>query len=336
MKRKLIITNIPAFYKINLFNEVNKDVHLTVVFTDANEADRNNDFIKGDMEFEHYFLEGSFIAKFVQLIRILNKRSIGELILGHWDSLLLILLAFISPKKKNSFIVESSYFESTTGGWKGCVKKAFISRISKVYVSGKSQKMILDNLDYNGVIVVTKGVGVFNYIKQPSFERREVVKNFLYVGRFVDVKNLKFLISVFKKLPHLNLYLAGFGEQEEELKSMAGGNVEFLGAVENRKLPAIYQEMDVFVLPSKIEPWGLVVEEALNNGLPVLLSDRVGCTEEIIDDSNGVIFHYNSEEDFIKAINRITDVDFYNSLRRNISKMDFEKIEKEQIACYVK
>lgn len=335
MKHKIIVTNIPAFYKINLYNEVSKSVKLTAVYTDINESDRNKDFVNGNMNFEHHFLEGSSLRKFYRLVSILRKEY-DELIIGYWDSIMLILIVFFSPMKKNSFVLESSYLESNTSGLKGCVKRAFLRRISKVYASGKSQQKILEKLDYRKEIVITKGVGVFNYIPQPKFARRDHVKNFLYVGRFVEVKNLKFLISVFNNLPHLNLYLVGFGEQEEELKSMAKENIEFLGAVDNKKLYSVYQSMDVFVLPSKIEPWGLVVEEALNNGIPVLLSDRVGCVEEIVNDSNGIIFRYDDEIDLINAIKRLTDIEFYNSLRKNISMMNFKQIEKEQIACYVK
>ena len=93
--------------------------------------------------------------------------------------------------------------------------------------------------------------------------------------------------------------------------------------------------MDVFVLPSKVEPWGLVVEEALNNGIPVIVSDRVGCAEEIINNSNGLIFHYNDKNEFVAAINKMAEIDFYNRLRKNISKLNFEEIEQAQIACYV-
>ena len=67
--------------------------------------------------------------------------------------------------------------------------------------------------------------------------------------------------------------MVGFGRIEAQLKAAAGKNIKFIGAVDNKDLPAVYRANDVFVLPSVSETWGLVVEEALNNGLPVLLSD---------------------------------------------------------------
>lgn len=334
MKRKIIVTNIPAFYKIRLYNEVNKKVSLLVIFTDAIESDRNQDFVNGSIDFEYKILKGSIFKKVLSALALVNSEDYDELILGGWDQIVLWILALIFPKCKNSLFLESSYFESRLNGIRGFLKRLFIKRLSKIYASGKSQRTITDNLGFKGETLITKGVGVFNYIPQPPYKPKSEVSKFLYVGRFVDVKNLKFLISVFNELPQFSLYLAGFGDQEQELKDLSKNNIYFLGSIENKKLSAIYQQMDVFVLPSKVEPWGLVVEEALNNGIPVIVSDRVGCAEEIIDHSNGLIFHYNDKEALVAAIYKMTNIDFYNSLRKNISKINFDEIEQAQIACY--
>ena len=216
-------------------------------------------------------------------------------------------------------------------------QKIFIRNIrKKAYVSGAGQRRLIEDLRFKGEIVETKGVGVFNYVEQPQYEPRTQVRNFLYVGRLTAVKNLPFLINAFKNRLDLTLNIVGFGELEEYLKSIAGDNVNFIGAVDNKKLPQVYQENDVFVLPSEIEPWGLVVEEALNNGAPVLVSDRVGCGPEIVNESNGLVFKFDSEEDLLSKIDRISQIDYYNELRKNISELDFAEIERRQIECYLK
>lgn len=332
---KIVVTNIPAFYKINLYNAVNKKEKLFVIFTDGIEDDRNKDFISGNLEFEYEILKGSTLQKAKRAIKIIKSHEHKELILGYWDSIILWILAFMSPRRKNAFIVESSYYESTVFGIKGLVKRLFVSRLSKVYASGKAQRKITDDLGFKGTTIITKGVGVFNYVPQPPYIEKEQVRNFIYVGRFVEVKNLKHLISVFNSLPQYNLYLAGFGEQEEELKALAKENTHFLGAVNNKELPNLYQKMDVFVLPSKSEPWGLVVEEALNNGLPVIVSDRVGCAEEIIDETNGIVFKLDEPSALNAAIVRMAEPSKYNYYRKNISQMNFEEIENKQIECYL-
>jgi glycosyltransferase involved in cell wall biosynthesis len=109
-----------------------------------------------------------------------------------------------------------------------------------------------------------------------------------------------------------------------------------LGAVPNKQLTKVYQEHDVFVLPSYSEVWGLVVEEALNNGLPVIVSSRVGCTDEIIEDGrNGLIFKNNDADSLLSCIHRIQNVDLYNKMRKHISELDFVEIERAQAQCYI-
>ena len=311
-------------------------VEIFVIYTNDGAEERNKDFFNGEMNYDYRFLSKNKIIRLWQLSRIIMSLSYKELIIGGWDSLPMWLSALLSPKSKNSIVVESSYLESTTSGLKGMVKKIFVSKMSKVYASGIAQRKITDSLGFKGQTIITKGVGVFNYVPQPPYVQRESVVNFLYVGRLTACKNLDFLVDTFNGLPQKKLYIVGFGPQEEGLKRKAKDNIYFLGAINNKDLPALYQKMDVFVLPSKSEPWGLVVEEALNNGLPVLVSDRVGCAEEIVrDNENGVVFKWNNKNDLIEKINKISDLNLYNAMRNNISRLDFRKIEQDQVNCYL-
>jgi glycosyltransferase involved in cell wall biosynthesis len=101
-------------------------------------------------------------------------------------------------------------------------------------------------------------------------------------------------------------------------------------------LTVYYSENDVLILPSLSEPWGLVVEEALNNGLPVIISEKVGCMSEIIvHDYNGIIFSLSEPDNLQKAILRMANVNYYNTLRMNISQMDFEKAAEQQVNTYL-
>ena len=242
----------------------------------------------------------------------------------------------MSCKRKNSIVVESSLHESSTIGIKGFIKRLFLSRVSRVYASGKCQKALVEELGFHKEIVITKGVGVFNLVPQPPYAERDRVSKFLFVGRLTAVKNLQFLIQVFNEFPNCQLTIAGFGELESELRSIASENIKFIGAVPNKHLTKIYQDHDVFILPSYSEPWGLVVEEALNNGLPVIVSDRVGCADEIIEEGkNGLIFKNNDDKSLQDCIKKIQEVNLYNKMRKFISELDFEEIERAQAQCYI-
>lgn len=332
------ITNIPSFYKLNLYNEINKHQSVFVLFTGDVIQERTKDFFSGQYDFDYVSMSGMTVfQKLQKTIKLLRTIQYKELIIGGWDSLPLWVAALWSRKSKNATVIESSDIESDFTGIKGLIKKYYMSRISKVYASGKSQVSLARKMGFKGGnIIITKGVGVFNYISQPPYKEKDKIINFVYVGRLAEEKNLKLLIRVFNQIPNLTLNIVGFGYQEEDLKEMAGNNIKFLGSINNKELPSVYQSNDVFVLPSKIEPWGLVVEEALNNGLPILLSNRIGCAEEIlIEGINGFCFEYDSEESLMSAIERICDSTTYNMMAEHISKMDFSKIEEDQVKCYL-
>lgn len=76
---------------------------------------------------------------------------------------------------------------------------------------------------------------------------------YLYVGRLIDVKNLGFLVKAFNKNGK-PLTIVGKGCLEASLKQMACKNIDFKGFIDNKDLPQIYKEHDIFILPSKLEP----------------------------------------------------------------------------------
>lgn len=328
------LQNCPAFYRNKLFSLINTEKPILVVYINGVTLDRNQDFAKGDFDYDYEFLNPGTWSKIKQLNKILHTCTYDQLVLDGWDSKETWWALLKSPKHKNAMVIESSYFESKTTGIRGFIKKLFLKKVSTSYCSGKSQKQLGQALGFKGKTIITKGVGIFNYGIQPSYVPRNEVKKFLYVGRFVPVKNLDTLIAAFNEMPQLHLQLAGFGEQETYLKSHAKENIEFLGAIDNQDLAKYYRDADVFILPSLVEPWGLVVEEALNNGTPVLVSDRVGCHPEIVTSDNGIVFPPN-KEGIKTAIKQISDLTRYNQMRESVSQMDFESVQERQVQCYL-
>ena len=334
---KIFVTNLPSFYKINLYNEINKKQRILAIFTESGDSTRNADFYKGKMNFDYIKLgDRILLSKMFAMLRIIFSFKYNAMLIGGWDSVITWFCAFLSPKKKNALTLESSILESDTGGLKGFLKRIFLSRMSKVYASGQMHRKLLDALGYKGEVAITKGVGVYNVVETPPFKPKEEVRNFIYVGRFIPCKNLESLVKAFEKFPDCTLTMVGYGELDKKLRSIAPKNVIFTGAVENAKLPGYYRKNDVFILPSYSEPWGLVVEEALNNGIPVITSENVGCNAEVVKDGQtGVVFSFGEPDGLACAIDRIRDIRLYNKISRNIRNIDFAGIRAYQINCYI-
>ena len=331
---KIFMTPGPSFYKNKLFNEVAKHIKICVFYTGGGN-DRNADFYRGELEFDYIELPKDFKNQVKTMRQLLKDNSYTEIVFGGWDNKITWWMLFNSPKNKNACIFESSVNESTASGYRGWLKKLFLRRLSKAYPSGKLQSALLKNLGFKGHIIEYGGCGILNYLPQPAYSKRDAVKNYIYVGRLVEVKNLSLLIRVFNQLSHLQLTIVGFGVLEQQLKAMAGNNICFKGAVDNEKLPELYRHSEVFVLPSKSEAWGLVVEEALNNGTPVIVSSAVGCKDDLVTPETGLVFESNNEKSLMEAILKISDVGFYNKLREGVSRLNFQERAQRQINSFL-
>ena len=133
----------------------------------------------------------------------------------------------------------------------------------------------------------------------------------LFVGRLVNVKNLKFLLEVFSQYVSENkntfLILVGDGEMKTELigiseKLKIEEYVIFAGRFENEALYAWYRVADYFILPSTSETFGAVVNESLIAGVPVICSNLAGASC-MINELNGVTFNPYDQENLLAIFN---------------------------------
>ena len=337
----IIVTHIPAFYKVNLYNELAKKLKILVVFiaTNTNEK-RADDFTSlQNASFSYEVLsDGDFQTRDVKsnikkLKIILKNNEYKRLLVSGWDLKEFWYLVMLYPKSKNCLALESTILESISKGFKGWIKKVFLSRISTVFASGNLHVELLKALSFEGDTKITKGVGIIN---KPTFEKvkKKYQKRFLYVGRLSRVKNLETLIKVLNDLPNHHLTIIGDGEEKEYLQSIANQNISFKPPIENGKLQTEFLNHDIFILPSISEPWGLVVEEALYFGQPVMVSKNCGSVELVKSGVNGYIFEPMDMEEIKRLILGIDDV-VYQRLIEGVSGFSVDEKDLEQVESYL-
>lgn len=336
----IIVTHIPAFYKVNLYTELSKQLKILVVFIASNTNEkRADDFITiKNANFSYYILgDGNFqdrdvFSNIKKLKTILKNNQYKRLLLSGWDLKEFWYLLIFYPKFKNCLALESTILESTPKGIKGWIKKVFLSRISTVFASGNLHIELLKALNFKGNIKITKGVGIIN---KPISKKvkKEYQKRFFYVGRLSRVKNLETLIQVFNDLPNHHLTIIGDGEEKEYLQSIANQNILFKPPVENIKLQYEFINHDIFILPSISEPWGLVIEEALYFGLPVLVSKNCGSSELIKSGVNGYTFGPLNLEEIKNLILGIDDA-IYQKLVDSVSEFSVDEKDLKQLGVY--
>lgn len=337
----VFLTNTPSFYKVNLCNEIAKTHSLLLVlYGYGSEAVNTNLRTSQSNLFDYVFLYEEVASErnkwktFHRLIKLVNRISYKKILYSGWFVPEYNLLAFFTPIHKNCVICESSAMGSTFKGIKGWIKRLIINRMGTALPSGEPHRDIFTAIGYKGEIYLTGGVGIFN--KQPkeaSSQTRWIGdKSYLYVGRLIDCKNLHFLIDQFNESGK-SLTIVGIGELEAALKNRAKSNIRFLGFIDNKKLKEIYQAHDVFILPSKFEPWGLVVEEAIYWGLPVIASNHVGSAKDMVEKlQTGCLFTYNDSQSFQMAMKEIES--HYDMYYKNVLKVDFEKRDALQVKAY--
>ena len=112
----------------------------------------------------------------------------------------------------------------------------------------------------------------------------------LYAGRLVEDKGLTELITALRSLgEHPPLLVAGEGPLANELAHESG--VRLLGFRSTDELITLMARAELTIIPSRNEPWGVVVNEALASGSPVVVSDKVGAAEDlVVDGVNGRVF----------------------------------------------
>lgn len=134
-----------------------------------------------------------------------------------------------------------------------------------------------------------------------------------FIGRLSPEKNVKWLLErvADTRWPvNLRLFLIGSGAQQDELRSLAkkkspDGRIRFLGRHEGQQLQTFIAAQDIFILPSRTEPFGAVVSESLHWGAPCLISENVGA-RSLINGLNGRVFDLNDDgADFYAKLDSI-------------------------------
>jgi glycosyltransferase involved in cell wall biosynthesis len=141
---------------------------------------------------------------------------------------------------------------------------------------------------------------------------------FLCVARFVPKKNLLRLVEAYARYAMQagheawSLVVAGAGPLEPELRASVAAaglkpQVHFPGVLQYHDLPAYYGLAGAFVLPSVSDQWGLVVNEAMAAGLPVLVSSRCGCAPDLVrEGENGFTFDPKNVPQLAELLTRLT------------------------------
>jgi len=315
-RRMLILTELIAPYRIPVFNALAKrsEIELNVIFLSRTDTSiRQWRVYEEEIRFSYEVLPcwRKRVGKYNVL---LNRGLTGALEAASPDVIVCGGYNYVSSWQalrwaKRKHVPFLLWSESTARDHRKrisvieAVKRKFVENCDAFVVPGKSARDYLIGFGMNSQKVFTAP----NAVDTALFSRLRTLeaqtgsrlrarfglpeRYFLFVGRLVREKGVLDLLNAYQVLPdtlraEVGLVLAGDGPMRSELETLAReiypGSVQLPGFVHRENLPAYYTLAECFVLPTHTDPWGLVVNEAMACGLPVICTRVAGCAADLV------------------------------------------------------
>ncbi len=278
---------------------------------------------------------------------IIGKFDVLVISYGDLNCLAAAAMCFLLGKPYFLFAPNTKYETRAVSKVREKIKRIVFKYAKGTLATGSDQKeyalQYVD--DPASVFVIGNPTQKFGDMAFRAMSKRDGLRNqlgwhdefvLLYVGRLSAEKGLSVLLEAMQKSYVAGikpkLVLVGAGPLEGVLQQEAinlGVCVEFVGFHQKNRLAEYYAAADVFVLPSVSEAWGLVVNEAMEFGLPVIISDRVGCANELIrDGENGYICSLGDVDSLASSIMMLYQND---ELRKQMGERNQEVIKLHSI-----
>ena len=350
MFKILFITNVPAPYRVDFFSLLGKRCDLTILYEHAYSTERDTQW-KGRLQ-EKTYHEIYLNAK----IRIHHGDSFAPQVVKYLSRKydLIVIGSHSSPTQKlaieymkfrgipyivniDGVALPRGYKESA---WKGRLKQHLYSGGEAYLVSGDVTKKYLMKYGISDEkIYIYPFSSIFDdevIERVVSDEEKNLLKRelgvpekymVLSVGRFIQSKGYDLLLQAGHDIVgDTGVYIVGGCPTEEylSLRECCKGkaNFHFIEFKTRDVLQKYYQASDVFVLPTRIDAWGLVVNEAAAKGLPIISTDKCNAANEMLEDGvSGYILPSETIDGWADKINTLLEND---GLRRDMAEESLE------------
>lgn len=332
----------PSPYRVDFFNELGKYCDLTVLFEmrpqDISDKEQSW-FNERYVNFNAIYLRGRklfgrvwFCPNVFDYIKAMKNADI--LVVGMYSTMTQALLLLYLKACKIKYILNSDGgFIKRESLLTRLLKRFFIGGASAYLSSGKGTNKYLRFYGAINTIGIYPFTSAFEYeIKQKSnlSNKTDLKKKLdisedtviLFTGQFIHRKGIDILLKSCVGLPrNCGVYIVGgipTAEYLELVDQLQLHNIHFISFKPPKELQNYYGAADIYVLPTREDIWGLVINEAMAYGLPVITTDNCLAGLELIeDDKNGYIVETGNTEQLSKCINRLV---LNKELRMKIGK----------------
>lgn len=328
MKRVAIITNIPAPYRVDFFEYLQKNYlnyQFTIIYSSRNEDNRNwkieqekmgnsvfleSRTIKIKKRYDNYYLHiPTGVAKTLKQIK-------PDVVVGSEYNPTIIQALQYCKKYKIPFVswTDGTLFSERNRNFiQKFLRRYVIARASAYIASSSKSKeaQIYYGAKKEKCHISYLTVDVEKYIQKPQGQGKGKI---LCVGSLIERKGVDLLLKALAKTNcEYSLYLAGAGPEKDNLRTQAedlqiSDKVHFLGQLNREELLKHYAESDLFVLPTREDCFALVILEAICAGLPIVCSRYADGAYDLIEEGkNGYIIDPYNEEKFAACIEKLLE-----------------------------
>lgn len=294
-RRVVLLTEIPAPYRIPLFNALAERVDLEVVFLAERNPERPYRLHEQELHFRWRFLRGRDVTVFGRWL-VLNRgvlralRGADVVVAGGWNQPAFWAAVAHAHLHRKPVV---AWVESTLSDRRprrtNTLKRLLAGAYDAFVVPGAAALEYVRTLAPSTRIELAPNA-VDTALFASRVNDRDALRAergidgccFLYVGRLARDKGVDLLLRAADGID-AELVLAGTGPEESTLRLLAPPRTRFLGHLDRDELPAWYAAADVLVLPSRSEPWGMPLNEAAAAGLPLVATDAVGAAADLVD-----------------------------------------------------
>lgn len=345
----LFSTNVPSPYRVNFFNELGKQCELTVLFEKEHSTERDKSWKEYSFDnFQGIFLKGISLntdtALCLKAKKYIKKIKPDFIIICNFASPTGILLANYCIKHDIRYYIESDGgFENTNpSGIKYQIKKMIFENAYKCFsTSSCHDKYYLSQganinqiIRYHFTSLYQKDIVSIN---EKKIDSKQI--NLLFVGQFIERKGLDILLKSLVKINKENfkIKIVGGSATDEYIEFINTFNlvdkVSFVEFKSSQEIHELMVESNIFILPTREDIWGLVINEAMACGNAIITTDKcVAGLELIKNGQNGYLIH---SEDFEELSLRIKELIYNPNLILKMGKANIEKMQKytfEQMA----
>lgn len=338
--KTILITNIPTPYRIPLWDKLKNEISFEVICIAHIEKNRlwkieRRDYI-GFLKSYHFFISKMdwpihFTIPFSLFLKLMTKNPDSLIITGYDSFAYWEALVYAKIFRKKTILWNGSTLLSSRSKNKivNSLKKVFINSFNSFYTYGTEATKYLKYFGINSEKIITgRNCVDTDYFKNKTSNEKSMSTNlnFLYVGQLIERKGLKNTLKAFSKIENKNWKLSIIGKGEDETKLInlvetlnLKSNVVFEGFKQKNEIVKYYSQSDVFLMPSHLEVWGLVLNEALASGLFSLSSKYAGSTTDLITEGkNGFSIDPLNIDDIEEKISKtfqltINKIDIKNS-----------------------